>query len=147
MSITVCTRAHHQSLHWIWTIQSTWWYYIFSKMHCNINFPPSMSPSGFVFRFSYYVLSLLENVCLRDYHAVSMSVCPSYELLNAWTKFYETWYVLVFHSVLWPCLWIGAMMDSFHWSGNSSVHQIELKCLWISDRSVSVPSWNNSDGI
>jgi hypothetical protein len=42
----------------------------------------------------------------------------------------------------------GEILDnSFQWSGSSSLFQINLMLLWISDRSVSPPAWISSAGI
>jgi hypothetical protein len=38
-------------------------------------------------------------------------------------------------------LWTGTIIDFFHWSGNSSLFQIEWMILWISERNVSPPAW------
>jgi hypothetical protein len=54
---------------------------------------------------------------------------------------------LFIQSVLSPFLWIGTIIDSFHWSGNSSLFQTELMSLWISDSNISPPAWISSTGI
>jgi hypothetical protein len=43
-------------------------------------------------------------------------------------------------------LWTGKIMDSFQWSGNSSIFKVELS-LWIADSNISPPAWTNSAGI
>jgi hypothetical protein len=50
-------------------------------------------------------------------------------------------------SVLSPLLWIDTIIDSFHWSGNSSLLQIDLIGLRISDHNISPPAWISSVGI
>jgi hypothetical protein len=46
-------------------------------------------------------------------------------------------------SVLLLILWTGTIIDSFHWSGSSSLIKIELMTLWIPDHNISIPAWNS----
>jgi hypothetical protein len=50
-------------------------------------------------------------------------------------------------SILLPFLQKGTMIDSFHSSGNSSLFQIEIINLWISQRIVLHPALINFAGI
>jgi hypothetical protein len=52
-----------------------------------------------------------------------------------------------YYNVLSPFLNIGAMIDSSHTSGNSSLFQIELISLWISEQIVLLPASINSAGM
>jgi hypothetical protein len=52
------------------------------------------------------------------------------------------WYLL--QPVLLPFLWVDTVTHSFDWSGSSSLLQIKLMSLWISDCNVSPPAWKSS---
>jgi hypothetical protein len=47
-------------------------------------------------------------------------------------------------SVLSRFLWIGTIIDSFHWWGRPFLFQVELMSLWIADTSASPPAWISS---
>jgi hypothetical protein len=52
-----------------------------------------------------------------------------------------------YYNVLSPFLKIGPVIDSFHSSGSSSLFQIELISLWISEQIVLLPASVNSAGV
>ena len=65
----------------------------------------------------------------------------------------ECWIKCVFIWKMWysyvlsPFLYSGTMVDSFHFSGNFSLFQIEVISLWIWERTVLSPALSSSFGI
>jgi hypothetical protein len=79
--------------------------------------------------FSAYGVNLDSRILDKILYVGDKLIC----LYNYYTLFYH------------PSYSLGTMIDSFHFSSNSSLLKIELICLWISERIVLPPALINSD--